>query len=69
MKGMKNNHRKGDLNNNEELSWYRVHYDLNAELELALVAIHKCLNLLKNDDLYPDSKILWPIDQSTKPHV
>ena len=35
---------------------------LNVELELAQVAIQKCLNLL-NDDLVPNTKKLWLINQ------
>ena len=36
---------------------------LDVELELAQVAIQKCLNLL-HDDLVPDTKKLWLINQS-----
>ena len=38
---------------------------LNVELELALVATQKCLNLL-HDGLYPNSKKLWLINESYK---
>ncbi len=36
---------------------------LELELELALAAIQKCLNIL-HDDLVPDTKKLWLINHS-----